>query len=331
MNQTQKRLKIINLAISITDIDTIQLQILKLNQIKMDEKLKEIINTLDSNNYAKAQTLIQNYLDNPPVEEIIQRVENQIFESEVANLYDQIDERVPAIEIQLDDMLKIQNEGLTTQTETFSTQTQNTEFDSLLDLQLLDEENEHQEFVVEEPTLEDTIPKYPPIAYINDKFQNIKAQYPQTQASLENYDSVNRWLEVIENDGYDEDNVEEIINYMYKVSQTNISEASELLLLTACTKSKYAQFILARELYRGRLLKQNIPEAFDKMSELAINEKYPEAMCDLAQFYEYGIGVKQDKKEALRLYDQAMQLGITRAIKHYEKLSKQKKSLLGLF
>jgi len=42
MNQTQKRLNIIKLAISIGDNETIQLQMLKLAPLKTDRKIQEI-------------------------------------------------------------------------------------------------------------------------------------------------------------------------------------------------------------------------------------------------------------------------------------------------
>ena len=61
MNQTQKRLSIINLAISITDIETIQLQILKLGLLKTDTKIQEIIAVLQAENYAKAQFMVKTF------------------------------------------------------------------------------------------------------------------------------------------------------------------------------------------------------------------------------------------------------------------------------
>jgi len=72
MNQTKKRLHIIKLAISITDIDCIQHQILKLSQLRSDAKLQKILDMLHSKNYAQAQALITAYIDTP-IDEIIQR------------------------------------------------------------------------------------------------------------------------------------------------------------------------------------------------------------------------------------------------------------------
>jgi len=329
MNPIHKRLKIINLAISITDIDTIKLQILKLNHIKMDEKLQNIINTLQSSNYAKAQTLINEYLKNPPAKESKNKFDNDIFDEKVSSLYDEFDKEVEPIEIKLDDMIKIQNENY----EDITLSQHISKLDHTEDKEPKDYFHEEKDDTHshEETYEENSIKTYEPIAYIYDKFQNMKSTYPPVKRELENYQTVQSWLNIIENDGYNEDNVEEIINYIYKISNQNKAEAAELLLLTACTKSKYAEFILARELYRGNIIKQNIEEAFNKMYDLAKIHNYPEAICDLAQFYEHGVGVKKDIKEAIELYDEAMQLGITRAIKHYDRLSKQKKGLLNIF
>jgi len=72
MNQTKKRLSIINLAISITDIETIQLQILKLGLLQTDLKIQEIITALQAENYAQAQGLISLYIETP-TENVLQR------------------------------------------------------------------------------------------------------------------------------------------------------------------------------------------------------------------------------------------------------------------
>jgi len=72
MNQTKKRLNIIKLAISITDIETIQLQILKLTPIKTDTNIQEILTLLQAGTYAQAQALISHYIDTAP-DEVLQR------------------------------------------------------------------------------------------------------------------------------------------------------------------------------------------------------------------------------------------------------------------
>ena len=55
-------------------------------------------------------------------------------------------------------------------------------------------------------------------------------------------------------------------------------------------------------------------------------EGYVEAICDLGQFYEYGIGIKKDRKKALSLYEEAHQLGLERAKELYDKLQNSKKN-----
>ncbi len=61
MNQTQKRLEIIRLAISITDEACISQQLYSLSHAKSDPQLQEIIALLESKNYAQAQRLIVKY------------------------------------------------------------------------------------------------------------------------------------------------------------------------------------------------------------------------------------------------------------------------------
>ena len=80
--------------------------------------------------------------------------------------------------------------------------------------------------------------------------------------------------------------------------------------------------MLGRELFKGVLLTKNIPEAYEKMYSLAM-EDYPEALCDLAQFYEHGINVAKDKKKAEHYFKEAANFGIKRAQTHYERLKKE--------
>jgi len=353
MNQTQKRLQIINIAISITDIDTIQLQMLKLNQIKTDEKLQDILSTLDNRNYAKAQTLIQEYIQQPMSDDIVQRVDEENFSNEELaklDLYvEEPQEDTEPIEIDLDEMLKIHKQSITKE-DKFEKKL-NVDFDTLLnittediktqeiDLNLhnhISQDNHTTTPTTEETNInEDDLTKhtyqYPAIPYIKKKFQDMLNQYPLMHPKFDSFISVERWIQQIEKDGYSEDNIEEMIQYIQQIINKNPAEAAQLLLVSAATKSIYAKFMLARELYKGSILEQNKNEAFQMIYDLAINEEYPEAICDLAQFYEYGIGVKKDTKKALKLYDEAMQLGITRAMRNYDRLSKQKKSLFGLF
>jgi len=346
MNQTQKRLQIIKIAISINDIDTIQLQMLKLNQIKTDEKLQEILTILDSRNYAQAQNFIEEYLSQPISEDIIQRVDESLIsdeELEQLDLYQKPKEETPSIEIDLDDMLKIQHKHNIVNSNEQKEKQQSIDFDSLLNITKNDirtvevdlssnteiSDTHIQQSDIKKSNISDNT--YNTIPYIENKFQDMLNQYPLQNPKFDSFLSVKRWINQIKKNGYSEENIEEIIDYIHKITNKNPTEAAQLLLITASTQSIYAKFILGRELYKGNILEQNIDEAFNIIYNLAINENYPEAICDLAQFYEYGIGVKKDTKQALKLYDEAMQLGITRAMRNYDRLSKQKKSLFGLF
>ena len=347
MNQTQKRLQIINIAISITDIDTIQLQMLKLNQIKTDEELQDILYCLDNRNYAKAQSLIQEYISKPMSDDIIQRVDESNFSTkklEELDLYAQEpEEDITPIEIDLDEMLKIH------QTKEISKIDTEIDFDTLLNISVDDVKPQEVKLNLQEEVLDNHSSEpatsitdtnldtsiltyqYEAIPYIKEKFQDMLTQYPLKNPKFDSFVSVNQWLKQIEQDGYSEENIEEMMNYIQKITHKNPAEAAQLLLVSASTQSIYAKFMLGRELYKGVLLEVNKDESFKIIYDLAINEEYPEAICDLAQFYEYGIEVKKDTKQALRLYDEAMQLGITRAMRNYDRLSKQKKSLFGLF
>jgi hypothetical protein len=407
MNQTKKRLKIIKLAISITDMETIQLQILKLSPLKTDTKIQEIIAGLQAENYAQTQALITTYIE-MPMDEILQRTSQearQLKKEEERAIIEEFDlfvttpekkkekkkeffdfstltsEDVPRqkqetinfdalLNIEADDILSgnIELDISHTQKDTFfdlpEQHAENTK-DSPIDTAFIpkdtffDEESpviqelqkekilheeetivpsdEHnKETIQEEPTIipfEENIPsQYRAIPYIDQKFKNMHTQYPPVQESDENFSSVNTWLLQISNDGYTNDEVEEMIKYITKLTEANnLAEAAQLLLISGATKSKFAQFMLARALYKGEILQKNLPESFTLINRLAMDDDCPEAICDLAQFYEKGIGIDKDKKKAEELYKEAMELGIKRAIDHYERVRKQNSSFFSAF
>ena len=171
-------------------------------------------------------------------------------------------------------------------------------------------------------SFENTNTRYKAISYIDQKYKNMSNQYPPLDSNNTEYPSVRAWLLQISNEGYTESDVEEMIKHIEKLAKTDKAEAAQLLLITAATESKYAQFRLARALYRGEILEKNLPEAFTLINRLAMNDNYPEAICDLAQFYENGVGISKDKQKAIEFYKEAMDLGIQRAADHYERLSK---------
>lgn len=371
MNQTKKRLKIIKLAISITDIETIQLQILKLSVLKTDVKIQEIIHGLQAENYAQTQALITLYIETP-TEEILQRSsqeERQIIEEQEKDFFDfniltseeisrQEQETVDfdaLLNIEADDILSdnINLDSSHTPKDTFfdlleqdarTIEENHTDATSIAKDTFFDREEalttlfeKYSKEAIQEKFVttssEENMPlRYKVIPYIDQKFKNLYIQYPPVQESNEEFSTVNAWLLQINNDGYTDDEVEEMIEYITKLTETNnLAEAAQLLLISGATKSKFAQFMLARALYTGKVLQKNLPESFTLINRLAMNDDYPEAICDLAQFYEKGIGIDKDKKKAEALYKDAMDLGIKRALGHYERVRKQKNGLFSLF
>jgi hypothetical protein len=176
---------------------------------------------------------------------------------------------------------------------------------------------------------DDTSPlSYKPIPYIDQKFKNMLIQYPPAEKTNENFHSVDTWLTKISCEGYTEEEIEEIIIFIQQLEEEKKSaEAAQLLLITAATESKYAQFMLARSLFKGDLLEKNLPEAFTLINRLAMDDDYAEAICDLGQLYEYGIGIDKDMVRAEELYKEAMELGIQRAAAHYKRVHQANKSL----
>ncbi len=171
--------------------------------------------------------------------------------------------------------------------------------------------------------------EYEPISYIDQKLRNMLNQYPQVEETTESFKSEERLLYMISLKGYTEEDIERVVDDIQALKKENkFGEASHLLLTIATTESLYAQFTLARELYQGIILVRDLPEAFTQINYLA-TERYPEAVCDLAQFYEHGIGIKKDKKRALGLYEDAAELGVSRASTHLHRLEKELKGIFG--
>jgi hypothetical protein len=445
MNQTKKRLHIIKLAISIGDIETIQLQVLKLSPLKTDERIQEIIRGLQAENYAQTQSLISDYIETP-VEEILQRTsqhetipspeeEDAIIEEfdlfrtepekeeeheEILDLesfekreHPEKEKTAASVETDYDALLNLKSDDVLSDTvslkqttsqadDFFTPDSTDTPYDyteiiekddffqdlsseeeqtndTLLQIQKTDMKEEENDFFFEESEdtealytdilqtshtvpaednkvsskpheipdlLEEASDKkedlpsthdkktplvssvYEAIPYIDQKLKNMLTQYPPLNQAEENYPSVDAWLLKISRDGYTEKEVEEIISYIQKLSQENQkAEAAQLLLISAATHSKYAQFMLGRSLFKGDILEKNLPEAFTIINRLAMDDDYPEAICDLGQLYESGIGIAKDKKHAEMLYKEAMELGIKRAAVHYERVRKANKSL----
>ncbi len=401
MNQTQKRLSIIKLAISITDIETIQLQLLKLAPIKTDSKIKAILTLLQAGNYAQAQGLITDYIESAP-EEILQRTsqdektttsdEDQAIIDEF-NLFvtPKIETSPGTIEIDINDYGSIEpkitknkqtidfdsllnldpndvlkdninidishNNKTETTKDTFFQPDSEETFNTLLEENPIDKDTFFEEEVAEEvlsfseentavieeeithiteqedgeekkldttPINEETTEalSYAAMPHISQKLISMKKQYPPIQKSYEKFDTVETLLVKLAHEEYTESEIEETITYIYQcIKAEKYTEAAQLLLVCAATESKFAQFMLARELYTGSVLTKNINESFTIMNTLA-HDDYPEALCDLGQFYENGIGTTADTMKAEGLYKEALDLGIKRAKKHYARLKK---------
>jgi len=408
MNQTKKRLHIIKLAISITDIDCIQHQILKLSQLRSDAKLQKILDMLHSKNYAQAQALITAYIDTP-IDEIIQRStqENtpseetqakmirEIKESAVIEAFDLFpepedeqeikelenieaflgEEPSPAkaydndinydslLSLEADDILadnididlSVPKEDTFFQEDSLYLHERDKEKDPFFDNEILaqerapsEEERLTQLLQKEQQQVENDTPipvsatedisideereAYAPISYIEEKFSNLLKQYPPVEQELQNEPSVNKLLHKIKAERFSEEEIEAIIGTLLTLKEDGKkSEAAKLLLLCAATPSPYAQFMLARALFRGEILQKNIPEAFSIIYRLANDENYPEAVCDLGQLYEYGIGVEKDIQKAEALYSEAAKMGIKRAQNHVTRIRKENKGFFSRF
>jgi len=424
MNQTKKRLQIINIAISITDIETIQLQMFKLASLRGDPKLKEILSGLQAQNYAQTQALITTYIETP-TEEIIQRTpqdDQEVIEAfdlflttpdtpaeEETELFDfdtfvketphttkQQNKTEPDETVDFDNLLNLTAEDIMPdnidldishtpepEDDFFNIPKEdstiengypaNTDFipkDDFFDIPETTEEetavhdedestqekqdilkrdsNRHEQNIsLEEASSktsecrerkevpQETAPEaasfcYKHIPYIDQKLKNMLTQYPPLVEAQHSSGTVNHWLLKIANEGYSEKDVEEILASIETLKANNeIAEAAQLLLICGATQSKYAQFILARELFKGELLEKNLPESFTLIHRLAMDDDYPEAICDLAQFYEHGIGITKDRLKAEALYKTSMERGIKRAASHYERLQHNNKGIFG--
>ena len=398
MNQTQKRLSIIKLAISITDIETIQLQVLKLSPIKTDNKIQEILTLLQSGSYAQAQGLITTYIDSAP-DAILQRtsqVMKPVVTEEEQSIIDEFKlfvtpsnhdsktaevdiNEYPSIDVKItkakhtvdynallnlgaDDVLQdnididISHGKEKSQiADKFFEETAVSEVPLLKETDIqkdtffedfaedpIDTPHEDPLELEEEPSTEEELTdsdnapvskepiaiSYKAMPHITQKFITMKKRYPLIQTDYETFDTLDSLLNKITQEGYTENEIEEMIGYIQKlVEKTEYTQAAQLLLVCAATESKYAQFMLARELYKGKVLEKNIIEAFTLMNTLALDDN-PEALCDLGQFYENGIGTSPDLMKAEGLYKEALDLGIKRAKKHHARLKKHNRGFL---
>ena len=172
---------------------------------------------------------------------------------------------------------------------------------------------------------------YSPIPHIEQKFRQAFVLYPPTKESEVWIEEVIKFLKHIASNSYTDMDVKKFLDeYNFYVEKGDMARAAQVLLLAGASDSKYAQFILAREMFNGRVLKRDLKKSYTIMKYLA-SKHYPEAICDLAQFYEYGIGVPKDKKTAIKLYEKAFELGVDRATKHINRIKESKGLFSSLF
>jgi hypothetical protein len=181
------------------------------------------------------------------------------------------------------------------------------------------EESPHPRRWEVEPDNEDVY--YTKFAYMGQKFRNMMHQFPQLEEHEEGVvEEVRDFIHMVSTRDYAESQVEAAIQRYQELKELgHRAEAAQMLIAAATTESTFAQFMLARELFKGDVLKQNYPESFTQINSLA-EEDYPEAICDLGQLYEYGIGIDKNKRHALLLYEEAAEMGVERARRHYERL-----------
>jgi len=188
--------------------------------------------------------------------------------------------------------------------------------------------NEKESLKTEQPQNSVKNNIYPPIPHIEKKFRQAFVLYPPIKESEIWVEEVAKFLKYIASNSYTDNELSKFMDeYQHYLDKGDIARASQFLLLAGSTDAKYPQFLLARELFKGKILRRNIKKSYEIMSTLA-NSGYPDAICDLGQFYEYGIGMPENKKTALKLYEKAFELGLQRATKH---INRVKESQGGLF
>ena len=172
--------------------------------------------------------------------------------------------------------------------------------------------------------------RHPPISYISQKFRNMIHQFPPVEPEPVFPPELEAMQKKIADEGYTDEEIDTFLKrYQAYKEAGRRGEAALVLLLAAATESQFAQFLLARELFRGEIIRQDHAEAFTQINTLA-DQNFAEAICDLGQFYEHGIGIGKDRQMALLLYEEAAEMGIARAQKHYDRL-KNSRGLKGIF
>ena len=443
MNQIKKRLEIIKIAISMTDTETIRLQMLKLEPFEMDDELAEILSLLHNKNYAQAQALITNYIapkkntdSKPKKPKKSQKVANSIideFELLMPNSNsttpknthhedtskqfspsslveekplqqdthatkttlpyrtilqsedldydineDMGESRYPKImpkqtsnikekENDLSDTPTIPDGSVTKNQEAqktksdittkeeiapvdpkestpedvtiqkvpssesidenFGSTAQSTQNETISIENIKEKSPEEKKDDSNSQNIQEKNKRSAPLVDINSTFDLLLSSFPAKYNSQTRFQSVKIWLRQISIRGYSATEITTMVQHIKELKKNQeYAQAAQLTILAAATGSELGRLMLARELFRGEILEQNKPEAFSIIEQLALRD-YPEAICDLGQLYEYGIGTPRDYKMAKKLYEKAFNFGLTRAMKHIEKVTKKTKIL----
>ncbi len=162
-----------------------------------------------------------------------------------------------------------------------------------------------------------------PINDIQERFEQIYGVYNFTHGTDTRYQSTKIWITQIKNRGVSDSSLQAMLRHIENLkNRDDTSEAAQLICICAATNLQLGRLLLARELYRGKLVAQDEVEAYKIIHELA-EEDYNEALCDLGQFYEFGVAVSKNEKKAKELYEKAICEGLNRAKTHLERVSKK--------
>lgn len=191
------------------------------------------------------------------------------------------------------------------------------------DLENDTKEQDEQEILTDQTKSHNT-KQYPAIPDIMTNFQDIALSYLDKEINVF-HKSVTSWMDHIAKIGYTDKGIFNMQAYMQKLKNLkNHDEALQLAIVFGAIDSHFGKLIFARELFKGDLFKKNDNKAFELIKELASCD-CAEALCDLGQFYEHGIGTQKDIKQAEYCYKKAIELNLDRAKNLYHKMRKNKK------
>ncbi len=324
MNQMQKRLEIIKIAISMTDEETIRLQLLKLDHFEDDNDLSEIISLLKQKYYAKAQEMISKYNTkikdkadyemNP--ENDINEVDCKSNTSNVNAIIKEFSSLKPTNPIKVK-ITKSYCDNNTTDVILSDTQINN-EPDNTRE----DSPNSDSKLIYNKENF--MYEKMPSISAI---FHNLALHYCKNN-STHLTKAAEVWMKHIASSGYNDSEIYKILAHVNKLKEeSNFTEAAQLILVCGSTESNLGQLLFARELIKGDLYEKNETSAFELIKELAL-AGYDEAICDYGQLVEYGIGTQSDSKHAEEIYKDAVNIDSERGKRLYENIRKKNHKFL---